>query len=463
MKKPILSLTLAATLAIGAVSVQAAVKQEPAAKAAQHFHDPFEKKILKAISAENIYENIDYLSKVPRVAGTESEAKAVQFIKEEFESYGYKADVQPFTFYGYTPPSSISLSVDGYEGEWKPQAFTYSVSGNVSGELVLAGLGKKDELSSLDLSGKIALIERGEISFAEKVLNAAEKGAAGVIIYNNAEGALSGTLGEHNDKFVPSAALSKAEGEALLSQIGKTVSLSIVGAETGEKTSHNVIAVKKTTGKKSAANDIIVLGAHHDSVAGAPGANDDASGTAMTLELARVLKNVPADTEIRFVTFGAEEVGLLGSEHYVSTLSDDEISRTVANFNLDMVGSRDAGDLVMLTLDGKPNLVTDLAQKSSEKLNGEPTPYGQGGRSDHVPFAEARIPAALFIHSPSEPWYHTPEDSIDKISKEKLQDTAEIVGTAIYDRARMDQIGPKPKKAPKFKAPDELKTEENIK
>ncbi|WP_203289773.1 M20/M25/M40 family metallo-hydrolase [Metabacillus sp. cB07] len=463
MKKPILSLTLAATLAIGAVSVQAAVKQEPAAKAAQHFQDPFEKKILKAISAENIYENIDYLSKVPRVAGTESEAKAVQFIKEEFESYGYKADVQPFTFYGYTPPSSISLSVDGYEGELKPQAFTYSVSGNVSGELVLAGLGKKDELSSLDLSGKIALIKRGEISFAEKVLNAAEKGAAGVIIYNNAEGPLSGTLGEHNDKFVPSAALSKAEGEALLSQIGKTVSLSIVGAETGEKTSHNVIAVKKPTGKKSAANDIIVLGAHHDSVADAPGANDDASGTAMTLELARVLKNVPADTEIRFVTFGAEEVGLLGSEHYVSTLSDDEISRTVANFNLDMVGSRDAGDLVMLTLDGKPNLVTDLAQKSSEKLNGEPTPYGQGGRSDHVPFAEAGIPAALFIHSPSEPWYHTPEDSIDKISKEKLQDTAEIVGTAIYDLARMDQIGPKPKKAPKVKAPDELKTEENIK
>jgi len=59
-------------------------------------------------------------------------------------------------------------------------------------------------------------------------------------------------------------------------------------------------------------------------VAGAPGANDDASGTAMVLELARVFKTLPTDTELRFGTFGAEEVGLLGSEHYVSELSEDE-------------------------------------------------------------------------------------------------------------------------------------------
>ncbi len=462
LKKPIVSLTLAATLSIGAIGLQPAFAQSSEV-GYHHVQNDFDKKLLKKIDGEKIYQNIDYLSKVPRVAGTVSEENAVHYIKEQFESYGYEVEIQPFTFYGYTPPTTIELSVESQQGEYAPRAFTYSVSGNVTGELVDAGLGKKEDLQDHDLTGKIALVERGEISFSEKVLNAAEKGAVGVIIYNHSDGPLSGTLGEHNDDFVPAVALSKAEGEALSAELGKSVTITIEGAETGEKTSHNVIATKHPKNKKKATDDIIVVGSHHDSVAGAPGANDDASGTAMTLELARVLKNEQTDTEVRFITFGAEEVGLLGSSHYVETLSEDEIDRTVANFNLDMVGSKDAGDLVMLTLDGKPNLVTELAQKSSEKLNGEATPYGQGGRSDHVPFAEVGIPAALFIHSPSEPWYHTPEDTIDKISKEKLQDVAEIVGSAVYDRARVDFKGPKAKKGPKLKAKEEMFYEQDIK
>ncbi|WP_459735753.1 M28 family peptidase, partial [Peribacillus sp. N1] len=77
-------------------------------------------------------------------------------------------------------------------------------------------------------------------------------------------------------------------------------------------------------------NEIINITGHHDSVAGEPGANDDATGTSDTLQLARVLKKLPTDTEIRFVTFGAEEKGLLGSQHYVSNLPDHDIKRTIA-------------------------------------------------------------------------------------------------------------------------------------
>lgn len=466
MRKPFLKVALASTLVFGAVGAQAAFAQPVGVNQKQPVN-VFDKKVVNKINAENIYNNIDYLSQTPRVAGTESEYNAVQYIKSQFETFGYETEIQPFTFYGYTPPSSMEVTIDGYEGELQPRSFTYSVNGNVSGELVFAGLGTVEELEGADLTGKIALIQRGSISFAEKVLNAAEKGAAGVIVFNNAEGPLSGTLGEHNEEYVPALALSKAEGEAILALLESggtlTASLTIEGAEAGEKVSHNVIATKKPTSKKKASDDIIVVGSHHDSVAGAPGANDDASGTAMTIELARVFKDIPTDTEIRFVTFGAEELGLIGSYHYVDSLSDDEISRMIANFNLDMVGSRDAGDLVMMTLDGKENLVTELSQSSSERLNGEPTPVYQGGRSDHVPFAEAGIPAALFIHSPTEPWYHSPEDTIDKISKEKLQDTAEIVGTAIYDKARFDNMDPKPKKKHKMKAAPEMVYEQDVK
>ncbi|MBM7649891.1 aminopeptidase YwaD [Bacillus ectoiniformans] len=448
MKKPAVKIMLAASLTLSAFGTQAVFAQ-PSKEVHSQPYKVFDQKIIKQINADYMYNNIDYLAKTPRVAGTESEYNAVQYIKSQFESYGYEVELQEFSFLGYTPPSSIELSADGYEGELKPSAFTYSVSGDITGELVLAGLGKKDELADKDLSGKVALIQRGEISFGEKVLNAAAAGAEGVIIYNNADGELNGTLGEANDEYVPAVALTKAEGEALATHVADqsvSVSLKVTGADTSERTSHNVIATKKPTNKRKATDDVIVIGAHHDSVELAPGANDDASGTAMTLELARVFKDVPTDTEIRFVTFGAEELGLIGSNHYVDQLSDEERKRIIANFNLDMVGSKDAGDLVMMTADGKPNLVTELAQASSKRLNGEPTPYEQGGRSDHVPFAEAGIPAALFIHSPTEPGYHTPEDSIDKISKEKLQDVAEIVGAAVYDQAKFDHMGPKFKK-----------------
>ncbi|MDQ0219239.1 M28 family peptidase [Peribacillus cavernae] len=462
MKRPLVSLALATTLTFGAIGTPAALAKpaEVSHKLPVKISDQI---VTKKIDVNNIYNTIDYLSRTPRVAGTESEYAAVQYIKKKFESYGFKTEIQGFTFIAYTPPTAIELSVDGQQGELKPRAFTYSVNGTVTGELASAGKGKIDELQNMDLTGKVALIQRGDIPFAEKVLNAAEKGAIGVIIYNNTDGDLNGTLGEDNPNYVPAVSLTKAEGEGLAAKLSNgavTASIKIEGAQVREETSHNVIATKKPTSQKKANNDIIVIGSHHDSVEAAPGANDDASGTAMTLELARVLKKLPTDTEIRFITFGAEEPGLLGSRHYVENLSDDEINRTIANFNLDMVGSRDAGELVLLTNDGQPNLVTELAQASSTRLNGAPTSFGQGGRSDHVPFAEAGIPAALFIHDPAEPWYHSPEDTIDKISKEKLQDVAEIVGTAVYDRARFDW--PKPKKGKKHKAPH-LYYEQDIK
>ncbi|MFJ9386600.1 M28 family peptidase [Peribacillus sp. NPDC101481] len=458
MKKQFLSVTLIAAFTLGTAGTTtalAAPHSSPVLSAPST-----DKQVIKRIDADKIYKNIEYLSQTPRVAGTDSEYKAVQFIKKQFQSYGYKADIEEFNFLSYTDPNLVELSVAGFDGEIQANHLTYSVNGDLSGEVVYAGLGTKEELEETDVAGKIALIQRGSLTFAEKVLNAAEKGAAGVILFNNADGELNGTLGGANDKYIPSVTITKKDGEALLEKLNAevklTASLKIEGAYSGEKTSYNVVATKKATKNiKAKKNDIIYITGHHDSVAGAPGANDDASGTSVTLELARVLKNLPTDTEIRFVTFGAEENGLLGSQHYVSNLPDDDIKRIIANFNLDMVGSKDAGDLVILTNDGEMNLVTELAQASSTRLNGEPTPYGQGGRSDHVSFAEAGIPAALFIHSPSEPWYHTPDDTIDKISKEKLQDVAEIVGTAVYDQAKIEARKPdlNHKKGKKVKVP----------
>jgi aminopeptidase YwaD len=405
----------------------------------------FEIKILETIDDDIMYKHIKSLSKVPRVAGTKQEDEAVDYIKKQFDSYGYKTEVQTFTFNDYTAPHTIELTLDGFIQIGEPRALEYSVSGHVTGEVISAGLGKVDELQHLDLTGKIVLMERGEISFKEKMLNVAEKGAAGVIFYNNAPGDILGSLGEAHDSFIPAVLLTQTVGDNLVKHINQNpethASLTIEGAKSNKNTSHNVIATIKPSNQNSKTNathDIIVIGAHHDSVAGAPGANDNASGTAMTLELARIFKTIPSDTEIRFITFGAEELGLLGSNFYVDHLTDKEIGRIVANFNLDMVGSKDAGKLILQTIDDKPNLVTELTQAASTQLNGKPTPVNQGDSSDHVPFAKAGIPAALFIHNPAEPWYHKPEDKIDKISKAKLQDVAEIVTLAVMNQTRIE-------------------------
>ena len=466
MKKnsKLLSIVLAILLVVGGFSAPAFAHQT-ITPPQQILKDPIDNKVINKINVDNIYDNIDHLQQTPRVASTPEEYAAVQYVKEQFESYGYDAEIQEFEYFGYTAPHTVELAIDGTNVDTLP--FTYTPSGDVQAELEYVGFATEEELEGVDLSGKIALVQRGSNSFAEKVVNASEKGAVGVIIFNNTSGVINGTLGTTDDRYVPVVSITQAQGEELVTKLenGEAVqaSLQVVGASAGLRTSHNVIASKKPTNKKKDNGKVITVTSHHDSVPGAPGANDNASGTAMVLELARVFKNLPTDTELRFITFGAEELGLIGSRHYVANLSQAERDRIVANFNLDMVGSRDAGDLVVNSVDGEPNLVTDLTQASSLRLNGEPTRLGRSGSSDHVPFAEAGIPAALFIHSPLEPWYHTSEDTIDKISKEKLKDVAQIVSTAIYDYARFDNQNPKPKQQlKKQQLPEQFYYEESI-
>ncbi|HEY4551789.1 MAG TPA: M28 family peptidase [Bacillaceae bacterium] len=445
-KKTFVPIMVAASLALGIPAVYAK-DTAPAAQSQQ----AFDNKIVKRINAENIYNDIAHLSSEPRVAATEAEWNAVQYIEDKLSSYGYRTEIQPFTFESYQNPT-VSLSVSN--SPISSNGLTYTPNGEVTGELVYAGLGHPSDFEGMDAAGKIALIKRGELSFSEKVVNAANAGASAVIIFNNSAGGFSGTLGAPNPNHVPAVAISMADGERLAAQLGsgQTVSgtVSVSGGGIQTKTSHNVIAVKEPTNKKKATDQIIVVGAHHDSVAGSPGANDDASGVGVTLELARVMSNMPTDTELRFVTFGAEELGLLGSYAYVDSLTEDERERIVGMFQLDMVGSRDAGELVMFTVDGQKNTVTDLSAAAGART-GTPLTYGREGRSDHVPFYYAGIPAALFIHNPLEPWYHTPQDSLDKISKEKLKETADIVGAAVYQVARPDtpaleksKVAPKP-------------------
>lgn len=246
MKKTVISLAVATSLTLSFTSVQASTSAN-----ASH-HQSSEQKVLKKVNTEKIYQDIAYLSKKPRVAGTEAEREAATFVQKRLSKLGYESAVEPFTFTGYTPAASFSLSVNGTR--YSPTTFTYSTNGNVTAEIVDGGLGTKDNLANKDVTGKIVLVQRGTITFGEKVLNAAEKGAAAVIIFNNIDGELNGTLGGANDNYIPSLAVTKEEGEKILTSIQKgekpSGTVKIEGAVVSERTSYNVTATKPSTFKK---------------------------------------------------------------------------------------------------------------------------------------------------------------------------------------------------------------------
>lgn len=436
--------TMSALLAAGLIlSVNGAYAKEPDAGAPNaNAASAFDNKIIKKISADNMYNHIAYLSGVPRQAGTDGELRGVQYIESQFKQYGYETEVQPFPIYTVVRNNVSGLLEIGGEN-LKPYVFSGSYSGEVTAELVDVGKALKGTVPDT-VKGKIALIERGDITFVEKVQNVVDKGAVGVVMYNN--GGTSNAFGQVSfGQNIPAVAITRAQGLSLAEQVKSgsvTAHIKVTGSGLEEKTSYNVIAKMKPKKNKDT-GQVVMIGAHHDSVPNGPGANDDASGVSAVLELARVMATAPIDTELRFVTFGSEELGLLGSYHYAESLSDEDADRIVAHFQMDMIGSKDAGGdnkangLIMYTIDGQKNLVTDLASAAGARTAlGEVVPYGQLGRSDHQPFHELGIPAALFIHSPLEPWYHSPADTIDKIDKNKLQETAEIVGASVYQIAR---------------------------
>ncbi|GAK09260.1 M20/M25/M40 family metallo-hydrolase [Geomicrobium sp. JCM 19038] len=216
------------------------------------------------------------------------------------------------------------------------------------------------------------------------------------------------------------------EGE--FERLGYETEQHLFDIRNGQAESQNVIAVKEADGVENP--EIVYVTAHYDSVSVSPGANDNASGTAAIIELARVLEDVPSDKEVRFIAFGAEEIGLVGAREYVAQLSEEEIERSAANYNLDMIATNyeATSQMHITTVDGEENAVWDSSVHAAEVLGYDHNDYTlhRMGRSDHVPFHDAGIDAALYIWmepgtppgaARPEPWYHTPEDTIDRISR----------------------------------------------
>jgi aminopeptidase YwaD len=404
---PATATTLAARLLQGPASEQPGVAVEEApARAPATF------------SGAQAQQTVEYLANEigSRVAGTSGEARAADYLAGRLGALGLTAELQPFTIQAYDDRGSTLEVVQPSPQSLDAQTLVYSPAGQTEGDLVDVGLGRAGDFDPAAVQGKVALARRGETRFLEKVTTLAAAGARAVIVYNNQPGNFAGNLGERG--AVPSVSLSQEQGERLVSLAGSgavTVRLR-VDADDSERTARNVVA-SGGSGPRT-----VVIGAHYDSVRAGPGANDNASGTATMLEVARVVSERRYPFAVRFVAFGAEEIGLLGSRHYVSTLGEAERNEIAAMINLDMVGVGDR-----LSFGGDPVLVEQAIERASAiGIAAERMRDRGSSSSDHASFMAVGIPA-LFVYRGEDPNYHTAGDRAEHVRPEHLEVAGRIV------------------------------------
>ena len=209
-------------------------------------------------------------------------------------------------------------------------------------------------------------------------------------------------------------------------------------AEEGETSSKatNVISVKKAD--DNANGDILIVSAHHDSKPNTVGADDNASGTAMVMELARVVKDVKSDTEIRFITFSGEEEGLRGSQYYVSQLSDEEKAHIVGDIQIDMIGHYMSDGVNVKTSLEEDSYLADLVIKTAKAKAGANWGNGVEGASDHSSFTFAGIPSVLIEQDGLGAENHKYSDGIDIIDVKKVIPVADTLESIIQDIASTD-------------------------
>src|SRR5262245_22534396 len=394
-------------------------------------------KLLECVTLEGVREHQAALQAIAdanggtRLAGTSGYEASVDYVVEKMTTAGYNVTLDEFPFV-FIPPAVLEqtapISATYVTGGFTGTGFG-TVSANVTavdvvlapprdlvtsgcdgafteaavGAPIVADPAGADDFAGFT-SGNIALIQRGGCSFALKVYNAQAGGASAVIIFNQGntparEPLIVGTLvgavvpGPVN---IPVVGASFADGAAL-AQTGSAATITV--EEPQNITLQNVIAESKDGDP----NNVVMAGAHLDSVAAGPGINDNGSGSAVLLEVAEQMAKVKPTNKLRFAWWGAEEAGLVGSTAYVDGLSEDELGKIALYLNFDMVGSP---NYVFFIYDGDdsdgvgagpgPGGSAEIEKTFENYFNSVGIPFKGTdftGRSDYGPFIAAGIPS----------------------------------------------------------------------
>ncbi len=414
-----------------------------------------------------------------RAAGTPGYDASVDYVADTLERAGYRVELNPFDF-TFVPPATL-IQTAPFNEEYETGAFTGTGFGEVSGTIVPVDLAlgqdpwpldrnastsgcEPTDFDGLDFSGPadIALIQRGACFFSVKAVNAEAAGAEAVIIFNQGNSPTRMGLIVGNASSLPDGSPSNLTIPVVGASFAQGVALSGSGSEAfinvdppALVTQYNVLA--ELPGQND--SNVVVVGAHLDSVQAGPGVQDDGSGSAAILEVAVQMAKVYPWNTVRFAWWGAEESGLVGSTAYVNGLTQEEQDDIALYLNFDMIGSP---NYVFFVYDGddsdgvgagpgpEGSAEIEAFFESFYEENGE---FFKGtdfsGRSDYGPFIAAGIPAGgLFtgaegIKTPAEaaiwggtpgdqydPCYHLACDTFDNISLHALDINADAVAAS---------------------------------
>jgi Zn-dependent M28 family amino/carboxypeptidase len=410
-----------------------------------------------------------------RAAGTEGYAESVEYVAGLLRDAGYEVTLDPVEITFNFPATLRQLTP--VEADYETGVFTGSGDGTVEGQVIPVDINLTGDRAStsgceaadfagIDWSGPadIALVQRGTCNFGDKAFFAEQAGAEAVIIFNQGNtpdrealivaDASSRTDGTPVTHGIPVVGASFANGVAL-SQPGSTAFVEVLPAET--RTDYNVIA--ELEGKND--DNIVMAGAHLDSVIEGPGIQDNGSGSAALLETALMMANLNPENTLRFAWWAGEEQGLVGSTDYVEGLSQAERDRIALYLNYDMVGSPnyifmvyDADESTFPAPDGitippGSTAIEDLYE-SYYTLVGEPYDDTEfSGRSDYQAFIENDIPSGGLFTGAEEikteeqqaiwggvageqfdPCYHEACDTFDNIDLHALEVNSDLIAFA---------------------------------
>lgn len=234
-----------------------------------------------------------------RVSGTKGYDDSADYAEKVFRDAGYTVTRQTFQFQSFIelPGTSLAQVTPAPGAPIVTTILSYSGGGTVSAAVsvlpTITGCVAADFAAFP--AGNIALISRGTCSFATKATNAKIAGASGVVIYNNAAGPLNGTLGEDFTPDIPVTSVEQSVGQQLAGISGLVLAIK-TSTFRGLATTSNIIAESS----EGDADNVVMVGAHLDSVAKGPGIQDNGSGSAAILEVATQMGKVKPRNKLRF-------------------------------------------------------------------------------------------------------------------------------------------------------------------
>jgi len=455
-----LTIGLCAVLVTGAGYAAGELEAEPDARSAAAGPDA----VARAITPPRLRAHLVAFAGIARrnggtrAAGTRGYEQSVAYVARQLRRVGYRPRLQAFSFDLFRETRAprferLGRGAETYRRRRDFVTMQYSGAGDVSAQV--APVEPDSGSSGCEPSafagfprGAVALVRRGTCFLAAKARNAKEAGASAVVIANDgAPGRTAPILGTliRPGIGIPVLGISSALGSDLTrtAQAGAVRIRIVVSAVTRRARSVNVIA--DLPGRRAGA---VLLGAHLDSVASGPGLNDNASGAALVLEVARQARRlgVRRVRGLRFAFWGAEELGLVGSSAYVRGLGARRRSQLRAVLNFDMVGSPNFARFVYDGESGPPG-----SARIEQLFRAYFSAHGQAideialrGSSDHAPFAQAGLPVGgLFTGAdslksdelagrfggtagrPYDPCYHQPCDRLANVNLRVLGQMAD--------------------------------------